>query len=188
MLDKLRITKLNLFLTLLLLVGVIAYEPGNRTLSALMPPQQEEKDFAVLYLNNVTTRQYSDTGELSFEMRADRIQQTNKQTNKSLTRPHIDYHSSSHLWFASADEGVLFDDSNLLILQKNVVIERPLPKLILTTKALAINDDKKTALTGFDIHVEFEHGELRGTGMSWNYEENHLKILNKVSSSYDANK
>ena len=113
------------------------------------------------------------------------IEQLNDEDKKTMSSPKIEYQTKTAPWYAHSAMGVLYESKNAITLHNNVLVYREDPLLELTTAAVMITPETKMVMTFYDIHAKFVHGELKGSGMSWDYDQNILKINARVQSTYD---
>ncbi len=162
-------------------LGALLYlrqSDGDTTDLLTGEPLNSEPGFAAVRGRLIET---DDNGHALFRLDADRIEQPSPQGTVYLTSPRLDYQldPSSH-WTLTALQGELPQDASSADLTGSVHAEgRPSGSdtlMRIDTDVLHFDMQKEVATTPAQVRVVWASRSLRGRGMRYEMQRNHLEL------------
>lgn len=189
MLRTSRVVTYSLLLILILLTLYVADRDWlqlqqDKVLSAVQPTtmQAESPD---AYLQDITIKTYSDSGDLVTSTKAESSQHYPRQAVTIITQPVIFYRTKDNTeWQVFADRGLREDKSEDLSLIGGVKAERQHDKLRLLTEELHWHSDTRVASSRSKINIHQEHNVLHSQGFKANLEQQIYELPNNVKATY----
>ncbi len=176
---------------LLLLLYLASLESGRKPLPGLTSPESKEA-FPIFYLDNVTARQFSSQGTLSYQLQAPRIEyrpRSKQQPNfdvTNLSKPEFLYFDSPQPWRASAQKGVLALDGRVLVLENDVVLSSDGHNLQIKTDFLVLRPDVNIAMTRKKVEIFSKEGHTTAVGLRANLDVGLINLLSQVRGTYES--
>lgn len=189
MLRTSRVVTYSLLLILILLTLYVADRDWlqlqqDKVLSAVQPTtmQAESPD---AYLQDITIKTYSDSGNLVTSTKAESSQHYPRQAVTIIAQPVIFYRTKDNTeWQVFADRGLREDKSEDLSLIGGVKAERQHDKLRLLTEELHWHSDTRVASSRSKINIYQEHNVLHSQGFKANLEQQIYELPNNVKATY----
>lgn len=189
MLKASRVIVYSLLLLLLLLTLYVSdkdwlQQQQDKVLSAAQDRtlQAESPD---TYLENITIKTYSESGDLVTNTKAELSQHYPHQAVTIIAQPIIFYRAKDQTeWQVFAERALREDQSENLSLLGGVKAERQHDRLRLLTDELHWNSDTRTASSRSRITINQEHHVLTSQGFKANLEHQFYELPNDVKATY----
>lgn len=140
------------------------------------------------YLDDTVLRTTGPDGEVMFEVRTERAEQSNSASGVEIRYIEMDYGPPGGIpWRVRADRGRISPDASIISLTGNVVAvaeRRDAASTVIRTEEMSIDPETQTASSSRRVVLEFGDRLLNATGMEANLATNSLKLLANVNGKF----
>jgi lipopolysaccharide export system protein LptC len=182
------------YLTALLLIILLAFVSTWFFESIKKSPvlvQQELRHDPDYYLENFTATSMDIEGKLAYKVTAVHLEHYPDDNSMKLLQPVFSfYENEKQNWTASANEALIFQESQKIDLNGNVIMHQFPDKikqtslLTLTSEQLSIDVKNKFAHTKSKIKLVQGNNHIEGVGMNADLNKNKIEFMSKTKSSY----
>ena len=182
------------YLTALLLVILLAIASGwifesidiNPLLTKDKP--RHEPDY---FLKNFTATTMDDFGNPAYKIKAQRLEHYPDDNSMQLQKPLFAfYNNNKKAWTAQSNEAVIIDNSNIIHLKGNVILNQILNNktnntpIVLTAEQLTIEAKRNIAHTKSKIKLKKGDNTIQAVGMRADMKKNRIEFLSRTRSHY----
>lgn len=159
------------------------------------PAVEERERYPYAVLNDVHSRHYDDSGELSYEFVAAKLRYFRRDFSAlseddytMLDSPVLTLYTDDLPWYVSAESGKLTEKGELLTLKDNVRIWQQDDNEQITelnTSALEIQPIKKIVRTEEEVRITSPQGHIEARGMVVDLVTQHIQLLERVRGFHE---
>lgn len=159
-------------------------ETGAPTVPTFAAPSDHRTDF---YLRNATSSQYDKLGRLDSILYSDSVDHYPGRNLAKLSNPVIKlYNNGLHTWTISSRSGTVRNGGSQVDFSQRVVIVSSDQQTTLKTPFLTAYPSRKFTETNQPVTVLSANGFTRAIGMTANFENKRINLLNQVRGKYNA--
>lgn len=176
-----------LAITLALLAGTYFYL--NHT-DGIRPKPAAKKESPDFIIENFTLTQYNDTGQMFYLLKAGRLTHFPGNQSTELKKPDIvTFSANGQTWKASAEQGLVKETEDLIVLEQKVKIVQPVGErsLKIETNYLKLYPNQEFATTDQEVLITRGPGSLRAVGMDSNFVTREIMLHDQVRGQYEKN-
>ena len=159
--------------------------PGTRNDAEQLRGPAEPDGFIV----QADYRTWDEQGNPKIRMTSPRIEQFESRDLAAMEQPKAILHGEGDPmpWIIEADKGSLQQNDELVNLNGNVVIRRPLQgtEATLETQELTLNNAERTVYTDQPVTISEPHGTTQATGMKAWIDDRILELNSRVEGQYE---
>jgi LPS export ABC transporter protein LptC len=156
------------------------------------PPELDEwiqnepgKEQADAHIDTLTTRQFGEDGSLQYQIFSPNAIHYPKSDTTHLEMPVFDYVDEKSRWRSTAQEGVMYNATNSVLLSKQVVLQQMTKLAKLSTDSIVVAMDQKVAMTDRPVTLESHGGTMKGIGLVADFNKQTLKLVSHVEGVYE---
>ena len=159
-------------------------ETGAPTVPAFVAPSNHQTDF---YLRKAISSQYDELGKLDRVLYSDTADHYPGRNLAELSNPVVEfYRGGAHTWTISSRSGIVHDGGEQVDFSQRVVIVSSDQQTTLKTPFLTAYPNQKLAETNKPVTLLNPNGFTRAIGMTANFENKKINLLNQVRGQYNA--
>ena len=176
----------------LIAIGLIAYWLSSNHAKQLAEPASENSplnasfDYYIASMNRTT---FSQDNVALHHLEAELVEHFPDDDRAELKQPHFSWFEQAGIpWQVRAVTGQLLKVADLLELQDQVTLSKPLPNgevLTAVTSNLEVDIAMKTFSTAEPVELSSANMQLRSRGMTGQLDANRLELLNEVSGRHE---
>lgn len=172
----------GLFL-IVLIIGLTLHEWEDR-----VPLREDDEPRGpALVVEGAEAHSFSDAGQLSYRLTAERLTRFEKSLRTEMTAPRVEVIESGGSWTATADSGIVEGPDNNLLLAGNVSAERLGERpLRLTTDRLRYHPAGDRVQAPETVVIQHPGGETRAGHLEADIATGVLTLGGRVESRYEV--
>lgn len=143
------------------------------------------KEQADAHIDTLTTRQFGEDGTLQYQIFSPKAIHYPKSDTTHLDAPVFDYVDEKSRWRSTAQEGVMYNATNSVLLSREVVLQQVTKLARLTTDSILVAIDQKLAITNAPVTLESHGGTMKGIGLVADFNKQTLKLVSHVEGVYE---
>ncbi|MEX0606091.1 MAG: LPS export ABC transporter periplasmic protein LptC [Marinobacter sp.] len=143
------------------------------------------------FVVNGRYRSFDQNGQLETVIQSPRIEQFESRNLATMLLPDATLHDpeSNTTWMLTANQGELHRGEDIIDLEGNVLVRRPLANGELATleaEHLTLDNKQRTVYTDTPVVLTEAHGVTRATGMKAWIDDRVLELQSQVKGHYDT--
>lgn len=177
-----RLFTLSVIIAVLIFWGSQLWEK-QKVISSL---ESSDPHYIDVFINDFTITAMNEAGKPSYTLRARRMEHYNDNQYARLDQPFIELIQKDQHWLISASSGEIDDDSQLITLRDEVVLQqqdRPDP-IRLETQHLEIDTHEQLVKSTETVSIIQKEFNLKSKGIILNNATGQLELLREVEGSY----
>lgn len=149
--------------------------------------QVQHDHFIDMFINNLTLTNTDKSGSISYTLKADRLEHYNDEEHSRIFNPVIRLPQNENSWLINARFGAIDNKQNFIKLHDNVTMKKIASDeiFIISSQTMTINAESKIIKSDQSVKINNGAFELESDGMYFDGQEKQLKLLSKVSGSYE---
>lgn len=178
------------------LIGFLLWYSPPQELAERLVPKESKNRYPEFYLQNTTSKQYTQTGALDYQLSADELRYFSRHISDT-PRDLVEYDKPKVLlyneqgqiqWQVIADTGTSDDTGERIELIGNVVVKEftlEVESSELLTESLTILPEQKFAETDKPVIIRDQTGLTKTTGLKAFFNQQRIELLDNVSGTYN---
>ncbi|MDH5711825.1 MAG: LPS export ABC transporter periplasmic protein LptC [Gammaproteobacteria bacterium] len=177
-----RLFTLSIIIAALIFWGSQVWEK-QKIISTL---ESSDPHYIDVFINDFTITAMNEAGEPSYTLRARRMEHYNDNQYARLDQPFIEFRQKDQHWLISARNGEIDDDSQLITLRDDVVLQQQGKEnpIRLETQHLEIDTRAQLAKSTETVSIIQKEFNLKSEGMILDNATGQLELLREVEGNY----
>ena len=151
--------------------------------------QAKSKRYVEVFMNEFEIMAMDENGKPGYILNGVYLEKYNNSDNTLVQQPELHLTQKNGQWKISADEAIINNKKETLMLKNNVVMQQQNiePALTIRTQRLVINTKTQIAKTKAAVKITQGKSQMNSNGMIYNNITSALELSSKVNGSYLPN-
>jgi len=180
-----RLLRLSIFL---IVAGIAWWSTMDIFDSPDQIQQARGKHFIKLFMNEFEMTAMDENGKPAYRINGEHFEQYENSDDATITQPIIFLLDTDNRWKITADQAIVNNTKNTVLLTDNVLIHQQgiEPSITIRTQNLLIHTQKQTAQTEAPVEITQGNSRVNSIGMIYNNKNSELELSSNVSGYYSA--